>query len=166
MPETSSKLSVDQGEKQPRAGLYARVSLYGKQTLAMQLDAMRDYARQRGWKIVVEVEDVEVGVENVGSGAAILQRREELLAAARRRAIDLVVVSRLDRWGRSLADLVNTLQELVSLKVGFVSLSEALDLNMVTGPALAGILAALAGFERERVKDGIAQAEKKLRTTK
>jgi len=62
------------------------------------------------------------------------------MAAARRRDIDLVVVWRLHRWGRSLVDLVNTLQELSSLKVGFVSLS---------GDIL-----------RDRVKAGIAQARK------
>jgi putative DNA-invertase from lambdoid prophage Rac len=77
------------------------------------------------------------------------------------------VVWRLDRWGRSLADLVNTLQELVSLKVGFVSLSEALDLTTPSGRALAGMLAVFAEFERDilrdRVKAGIAQARKEGR---
>jgi DNA invertase Pin-like site-specific DNA recombinase len=123
----------------------------------MQLAAMRDYARKRGWEIAVEVKDV-------GSGAALRQKREELMVLARRRAIDLVVVWRLDRWGRSLVDLINTLQELSSLKVGFVSLSEALDLTTPSGRALAGMLAVFAEFERDilrdRVKAGIAQARK------
>jgi putative DNA-invertase from lambdoid prophage Rac len=123
----------------------------------MQLSAMRDYARKRGWEIAVEVKDV-------GSGASLRQKREELLVLARKRAIDLVVVWRLDRWGRSLVDLVNTLQELSSLKVGFVSLSEALDLTTPSGRALAGMLAVFAEFERDilrdRVKAGIAQARK------
>jgi putative DNA-invertase from lambdoid prophage Rac len=92
------------------------------------------------------------------------QKREDLLEAARRRDIDLVVVWRLDRWGRSLVDLMNTLQELVSLKVGFVSLSEALDLTTASGRALAGMLAVFAEFKRDilrdRVKAGIAQARK------
>ena len=141
MPKTSEKPSVSkasrkrvfgQGEKAPRAGLYARVSTDDQQTLPMQLAAMRDYAQKRGWQIAFEVNDV-------GSGAALRQKREELLAAARRREIDLVVVCALDRWGRSLVDLVNTLQELSSLKVGFVSLSEALDLTTPSGRALAGM---------------------------
>jgi putative DNA-invertase from lambdoid prophage Rac len=166
MPKTSEKPSVSkasrkrvfgQGEKAPRAGLYARVSTHDQQTLPMQLAAMRDYARKRGWQIAFEVKDV-------GSGAVIRQKREELLAAARKREIDLVVVWRLDRWGRSLVDLVNTLQELSSLKVGFVSLSEALDLTTPSGRALAGMLAIFAEFERDilrdRVKAGIAQARK------
>jgi hypothetical protein len=51
--------------------------------------------------------------------------RENLLAAARRREIDVVLVWRLDRWGRSLVDLVVTLKELAELGVSFVSLTEA-----------------------------------------
>jgi putative DNA-invertase from lambdoid prophage Rac len=149
------KRAFGHGENEPRAGLYARVSTNDQQTLPMQLAAMRSYAHKRGWKIVAEIKEV-------GSGAILRQKREELLAAARRRDIDLVVVWRLDRWGRSLVDLVNTLQELVALKVGFVSLSEALDLTTPSGRALAGMLAVFAEFERDilrdRVKAGIAQA--------
>jgi putative DNA-invertase from lambdoid prophage Rac len=153
----SQKRVFGHGEIKPRAGLYARVSTHDQQTLPMQLTAMRNYARKRGWTIALEIKDV-------GSGAAMRQKREELLIAARKRDIDLVVVWRLDRWGRSLVDLVNTLQELSSLKVGFVSLSEALDLTTPSGRALAGMLAVFAEFERDilrdRVKAGIAQARK------
>ena len=169
MPKTLKKPGVSkatrkgvfgQGDKKLRAGLYARVSTHDQQTLPMQLSAMRDYARKRGWEIGVEIKDV-------GSGAALRQKREELLTAARKRDIDLVVVWRLDRWGRSLVDLVNTLQELSSLNVGFVSLSEALDLSTPSGRVPAGMLAVFAEFERDilrdRVKAGIAQARKEGR---
>ena len=81
----------------------------------MQLSAMRDYAKRRRWAVAVEVKDV-------GSGATTRPKREKLIEAARRREIDLVLVWRLDRWGRSLVDLVSTLQELNALDVGFVSL--------------------------------------------
>ena len=143
--------------KSPRVGLYARVSTHDQQTLPMQLSAMRTYARKRGWTVAVEVKDV-------GSGATTRPLREKLIETARRREIDLVLVWRLDRWGRSLVDLVTTLQELTALEVGFVSLSEALDLTTPSGRALAGMLAVFAEFERDilrdRVKAGIAQARK------
>jgi len=65
---------------------------------------------------------------------------------------------------QSLVDLVNTLQELTALDVGFVSLSEALDLTTPSGRALAVMLAVFAEFERDilrdRVKAGIDQARK------
>jgi putative DNA-invertase from lambdoid prophage Rac len=140
-----------------RVGLYARVSTHDQQTLPLQLAAMRDYVAKRGWKTAVEIQEV-------GSGAILRPKREELLKAARRRELDRIVVWRLDRWGRSLLDLIATLQELASLGVGFVSLSEALDLTAPSGRALAGMLAVFAEFERDilrdRVKAGIAQARK------
>jgi len=143
-----------------RVGLYARVSTHDQQTLPLQLTAMRDYVAKRGWKTAVEIQEV-------GSGAILRPKREELLKAARRRELDRIVVWRLDRWGRSLLDLIATLQELASLGVGFVSLSEALDLTTPSGRALAGMLAVFAEFERDilrdRVKAGIAQARKEGR---
>jgi DNA invertase Pin-like site-specific DNA recombinase len=100
-----------------------------------------------------------------GSGASQRELREALLAAARRREIDVVLVWRLDRWGRSVADLVSTLQELQHLGVGFVSLTEALDLTTPAGRAMAGLLAVFAEFEREilreRVRAGLAHAREK-----
>jgi len=59
--------------------------------------------------------------KEVGSGVKMRPLREELLKAARRRELDCIVVWRLDRWGRSLLDLIGTLDELTHLGVGFVS---------------------------------------------
>jgi putative DNA-invertase from lambdoid prophage Rac len=141
-----------------RVGLYARVSTHDQQTLPLQMRAMREYAAKRGWTIAVQIKEV-------GSGAAERGLREKLLAAARRREIDVVLVWRLDRWGRSLVDLVVTLKELAELGVAFVSLTEALDLTTPTGRAMAGLLSVFAEFEheilRERIRAGIAEARLK-----
>jgi putative DNA-invertase from lambdoid prophage Rac len=147
-----------QSRRQPkmlRAGLYARVSSNDQQTLPMQSRAMREYAARRGWTIAMQLREV-------GSGAAKREAREKLLEAARRREIDVVLVWRLDRWGRSVTDLLATLQELEHLGVGFVSLTEALDLTTPAGRAMAGLLAVFAAFEREilgeRTRAGLAHA--------
>jgi DNA invertase Pin-like site-specific DNA recombinase len=141
-----------------RVGLYARVSTHDQQTLSLQMRTMREYAAKRGWTIAVQIKEV-------GSGAAERELRENLLAAARRRQIDVVLVWRLDRWGRSLVDLVVTLKELAGLGVSFVSLTEALDLTTPTGRAMAGLLSVFAEFEheilRERIRAGIAEARLK-----
>jgi putative DNA-invertase from lambdoid prophage Rac len=138
-----------------RVGLYARVSTHDQQTLPLQIRTMREYAAKRGWIIVAQMKEV-------GSGAAQRELRTTLLAAAQRREVDVVLVWRLDRWGRSVADLVSTLQELQHLGVGFVSLTEALDLTTPAGRAMAGLLAVFAEFEREilreRVRAGLAHA--------
>jgi DNA invertase Pin-like site-specific DNA recombinase len=138
-----------------RAGLYARGSTQDQQTIPMQTRALREYATRRGWTIALQVKEI-------GSGASQRERREQLLEAARRREIDVVLVWRLDRWGRSVTDLLATLQELEHLGVGFVSLTEALDLTTPAGRAMAGLLAVFAEFEREilreRVRAGLAPA--------
>jgi putative DNA-invertase from lambdoid prophage Rac len=169
MPKATQKPEVPNGRRRGvfgqgssalRVGLYARVSTHDQQTLPLQLSAMREHAEHRGWSIVMKVEDV-------GSGVRERAKRDDMIRAARRRELDLILVWRLDRWGRSLVDLVTTLQELTALRVGFVSLSEALDLTTPSGRALAGMLAVFAEFERDilrdRVKAGIAQARKEGR---
>jgi DNA invertase Pin-like site-specific DNA recombinase len=169
MPESQQKQGFVKGRRRgvsgqggsgTRVGLYARVSTHDQQTLPLQLSAMREHAEHRGWDIVMEVEDV-------GSGVRERPKRDDPVRAARRRELDLILVWRLDRWGRSLVDLVSTLQELTVLRVGFVSLSEALDLTTPSGRALAGMLAVFAEFERDilrdRVKAGIAQARREGR---
>jgi DNA invertase Pin-like site-specific DNA recombinase len=160
--ETAKKKKVfgqhQKAAKMVRVGLYARVSTHDQKTLPLQIRTMKEYAAKRGWAISVQIKEV-------GSGAVERELRERLLAAARRREIDVVLVWRLDRWGRSLADLVVTLKELAALGVGFVSLTEALDLTTPTGRAMAGLLSVFAEFEheilRERIRAGIAEARLK-----
>lgn len=152
-----------QGQKPknaPRVSLYARVSTHDQQTLPLQLDLMRSYAARRGWSIISET-------QGVGSGAVQRPERELLMEAARRRELDIILVWRLDRWRRSVADLALTLKELNELGVALVSLTEALDLTMPTGRAMAGLLSVFAEFEREvlreRIIAGLVQARQKER---
>ena len=143
-----------------RVGIYARVSTIDQQTLPMQLGQMREYIKNRDWQLAVEVQEI-------GSGAKTRPKREELLKMARRREIDAVLVWKLDRFGRSLADLVTSLNELRELGVVFVSLTESLDFSTPSGRAMAGMLSTFAEFERdmirERVTAGIANARAKGR---
>ncbi len=141
-----------------RVGIYARVSTHDQQTLPMQLEKMKEYIKHRGWTLTAEVEEI-------GSGAKTRPKREELLRMAKRREIDAILVWKLDRFGRSLADLVTTLNELREIGVVFVSLTESLDFSTPSGRAMAGMLSTFAEFERdiirERVKAGIASAREK-----
>jgi predicted site-specific integrase-resolvase len=85
-----------------RAGLHARVSTQDQQTIPLQTRVLREYAARRDWTIALQVREI-------GSGSSQRVRREQLLEAALRREIDIVLVWRLDRWGRSVADLLATL---------------------------------------------------------
>ena len=141
-----------------RTALYARVSTRDQQTLPMQLQIMEDYVKSRGWEVVLQIEETSSGIKE-------RKKRKAILNAAKRREIDVIVVWKLDRWGRSLVELINELQDLNALGVGFVSITEALDFTTPSGKAMAGMLAVFAQFERdmlsERVKAGIAHARAK-----
>jgi putative DNA-invertase from lambdoid prophage Rac len=141
-----------------RAGLYARVSTADQQTLPMQISAMREYAERRGWTVVTTVQDINGGTKQ-------RPKREELIKLARQRKLDVIIVWRLDRWGRSLSDLTQSLEELRALKVDFVSVTEGLDFTTPIGRAMAGMLGIFAEFERdvlrERVKAGMQHARLK-----
>jgi putative DNA-invertase from lambdoid prophage Rac len=143
-----------------KVALYARVSTADQKSLKSQMEEMRNYAQGRSWEIVTEVKEI-------GSGGKIRPKREELMQMARRREIDCIIVWKLDRWGRSMTDLVTTLQELREIGVQFVSVRDALDFTTTMGRALAGMLAVFAEFERdilrERVRAGLEAARKEGR---
>ncbi len=67
-----------------RAGLYARVSTQDQRTIPVQTHALWEYAARRGWMIALQVKEI-------GSGAAQRETREQVLEAARRREIDVVL---------------------------------------------------------------------------
>jgi DNA invertase Pin-like site-specific DNA recombinase len=143
-----------------RAGLYAWVSTDDQATLSLQNDALLAYVAARDWTAICQIEDID-------SEAEEHPQRAELMKLARGRALDVVVVWRLDRWGYSMADLVQTLQELNALGVGFVSLSEPLDLTTASGRAMSEMLVVFAEFEQQtrrgRVKAGISRARRQGR---
>ncbi len=102
-----------------RVALYARVSTHDQHTLAMQIDAMREFATRRHWTVTDAVEEIASGAKDHRP------KRQALLKSAKQRKLDVILAWKLDRWGRSLVDLMTTLHELTALGVGFVSLTEA-----------------------------------------
>ncbi len=131
-----------------RAALYARVSTTD-QTCENQLLELRRYAEARGW---TPTEYVDNGISGAKERRPAL---DQLLTDARQRRIDVIVVWRLDRFGRSLRHLVTTIDELAAAGVAFVSMGESIDTASPTGRLMPGILGSFAQFERERIKERI-----------
>jgi DNA invertase Pin-like site-specific DNA recombinase len=130
-----------------RAALYCRVSTTD-QSVAMQIDCLREYAAHRGYEIVHEF--CEVGQ----SGAR--DNRPELLKlmdTARKRKVDAVLVYRFDRFARSVRHLVNALHEFEGLGVEFISYSENISTDSPLGRAMFSICAALAELERNLIRE-------------
>ncbi len=133
-----------------RAALYARVSTSDKQHADAQLGPLREYAKARGWTVIGEFTDE--GISGVKEKRPALDR---LNALVRRRSIDVVVVAALDRLGRSLPHLLKLLDEWDGFGVRLVSLREGLDFSTPSGRLLFSIVGALAGFERDLLRDRI-----------
>jgi DNA invertase Pin-like site-specific DNA recombinase len=148
--------------KAQRAALYARVSTTGHgQDVGLQLDELRQVAAQRGWTVVEEFVD-----EGISGAKASRPALDRMMEAARLGKIDVVAVWKLDRLGRSLANLLSTLDELGHHGVGFVSLRDAgIDTTSPAGRLLLQLMGAFAEFERglirERVKAGVDRARAK-----
>ena len=144
--------------KKKRAAIYARVSTVDKgQDPETQLRQLREYADRRGFEIVGEYIDHASG------------RREDrtqfknLLADARKRQFDVLLVWSYDRFARSVHTLINAVEEFRELGVDFISYQQEIDTTTATGKLFFTIVASFAEFEssiiRERVLAGLERAK-------
>src|SRR5438093_13424196 len=129
-----------------RAAIYARVSTFDQEP-ENQLQELRRYIEARGW---TAVEYVDRGVSGAKDRRPAL---DTLLKDAKRRRFDVVVCWRLDRFGRNLRHLVTVLEDLRTLSVDFISLNEGIDCTTPAGKLQLHIMAALAQFEIERLRE-------------
>jgi DNA invertase Pin-like site-specific DNA recombinase len=138
-----------------RAVLYTRVSS-GEQHPETQLYDLRALAQQRGYEIVHEYTDTVSGAKAKRPGL------DQLLAGARRREFDIVLVAAFERVARSVRHFLEVLDELNHLGIEFVSFRENIDTGGPLGRAIVVIVSAIAELERslivERVRAGMRRA--------
>lgn len=141
-------------------GLYARVSTL-EQGTEPQLDVLRAYADRRSERVE---EFVDHGVSGRKDQRPALDR---VLAAARRRELGTIVVTKLDRLARSVRHLTNLVAEFEALGVDLVVIDQGIDTSTPTGKLLFHVLAAIGEFERDlivdRTKAGMAAARRRGR---
>jgi DNA invertase Pin-like site-specific DNA recombinase len=141
-----------------KVGIYCRVSTLDQQT-DLQIRELTEYVAARGWTVYRLYEDKATGTNK---NRPMLK---ELLRDARARKFDVVLVWKLDRFARSLKDLITMLQELTELGIDFVSQKDQIDLTTAAGRLMVHIIGAFAEFEaaiiKERVMAGIKAARDK-----
>lgn len=143
-----------------RVAIYCRTSTADKQDPEMQARELREFAKLRGWRVVNEY--VDQGYSGRSNERPSLKR---LMGDARKRDFDIVLVWKLDRFGRSLREIVLMLQDLSESGVEFCSLKDALDLSTSQGRLMTHVIAAFSQFEadviRTRVIAGLENARAK-----
>jgi putative DNA-invertase from lambdoid prophage Rac len=142
-----------------RIALYARVSTTD-QNCEMQLRELREYAQTRGWTAYREY--VDTGFSGTKASRPEI---DQLMADARKRRFDCVIVWKLDRWGRSLAHCVSSIQELTTGGVRFIAVTQGIDTDQNNPLArfFMHILAAFGELEREMIRERVVAG---LRTAK
>ena len=145
-------------QRKRNAALYVRVSTDG-QTIENQVRELRQIAERRGWEIVETYSDAGI------SGAKGRDKRpglDRMLNDAKRRKFDVVMAWAIDRLGRSLIDLLGTIQELEAVGVDLFLEQQAIDTTTPAGKLMFQVCGAFAEFERsmirQRVKLGLKRA--------
>jgi len=138
-----------------RIALYARVSKAIDQNPENQLIELRRWAAATQHQIVGEFVD-EISSKDTRP------QKEAVLKLLRLGQADGVAFAALDRWGRTMSELVLELEEFSRTNKALISLKEGLDLSNAAGRLMANVLAAMANFERDRIRErtmmGLARA--------
>jgi DNA invertase Pin-like site-specific DNA recombinase len=141
-----------------RAAIYVRVST-DRQTIENQIRELRRIAARRGWEVVHEYHDAGI------SGAKGRETRpglDEMLKDAQRRRFDVVMAWAIDRLGRSLIDLLGTIQGLETCGVDLYLDQQSIDTTTPAGRLMFQITGTFAEFERsmirQRVRAGLKRA--------
>ena len=138
-----------------RIAIYARVSKAMEQNPENQLIELRRWAKASGHEIIGEFVD-EVSSKDTRPN------KELVLKKMRLGECDGVAFYALDRWGRTMSELVLELEEFSKSGKAIISLKEGLDLSNAAGRLMANVLAAMANFERDRIRErtllGLARA--------
>src|SRR4030095_8979207 len=130
-----------------RAALYVRVST-DHQSVENQIRELRQVAERRGWQIVETYSDAGISGDKGREKRPGLDR---MLNDASRGRFEIVLAWAIDRLGRSLIDLLGTIQTLEACKVDVFIEQQSLDTTTPMGKLLFQITGAFAEFERHMI---------------
>ena len=134
-----------------RAAIYVRVST-DKQTIENQLQALRQIAQRRGWEIVAQYSDAGI---SGSKGRKDRPGLDQMLNDAQRRNFDVVMAWAIDRLGRSLIDLLGTIQTLEACGVDLYLDQQNIDTTTPAGRLMFQMTGAFAEFERSMIRQRI-----------
>jgi DNA invertase Pin-like site-specific DNA recombinase len=133
------------------AAIYVRVST-DKQTVENQVRELRQIAERRGWEVVEQYSDAGISGSKGRDGRPGL---DLMLSDAKRRKFDVVMAWAIDRLGRSLVDLLHTIQELEAAGVDLYLDQQSIDTTTPMGKLMFQVTGAFAEFERGMIRQRI-----------
>lgn len=142
--------------KSKRAAIYVRVST-SDQNPDLQKTELPEYAERRGWSVA------EVYIDTMSGGRDSRPALDRLMADARRRRFDAVLVWRFDRFARSTSHLLRALEEFSSLGIDFVSVTEAIDTSTPAGKMVFTVIGAVAELERSIIRERVIAGQRAAR---
>jgi len=149
--------------KQKRAALYVRVST-DSQTVENQIRELTQVAERRGWQVVEVYRDAGI---SSAKGRDQRPGLDAMLKEASRGKFDIVMAWAIDRLGRSLIDLLRTIQDLEVVGVDLYLDQQHLDTTTPTGKLLFQVTGTFAEFERsmirQRVNAGIGAIKARIK---
>lgn len=151
-----------------KVALYARVSKALEQNPENQFQPLLSWLAASGnTQIKDNSHFLGIFVDEISSRDT-RPKKEEVLKLMRTGVCDGVCFVALDRWGRTMSELVLELEEFSRTGKSLISLKEGLDLSTAAGRLMANVLAAMANFERDRNKErtmaGLARAKAQGKT--
>lgn len=139
-----------------RAAVYVRIST-AEQNPELQNHELPEYCSRRGWRVTEVYEDRLSGGKDRRPGL------DRLMADARRRRFDVVVVWKFDRFARSTSHLLRALEEFSALSIDFVSVTEAIDTSTPAGKMVFTVLGAVAELERSIIRERVVAGQNAAR---
>jgi len=140
-----------------RAAIYVRVYT-DKQTIENQVTVLRQIAERHGWEVVEQYSDAGISGSKGRDGRPGL---DQMLKDAQRRRFDVVMAWAIDRLGRSLIDLLGTIQVLEAFGVDLYLDQQSIDTTTPAGKLMFQVCGAFAEFERSMIRQRVTAGLKR-----
>lgn len=141
-----------------KAAIYTRVSTDEQAregySLEVQEEYLKEFAKRAGWEIYYHESD-RIYTDDMTGYSLDRPALKRLLADAKQKKFDIVLVYKTDRFSRKLKDLLNLVEELESYNIGFKSATELFDTTTSSGKLMFQQLGSFAEFERNRIAERV-----------
>ena len=160
--EKGTSLSHAYPNVEKRAALYLRVSTTEQATEGYSIQAQEENGREQAFRLRHEVVGVYSDEGESGKSTKNRLAYQQMMADAREKKFDVVIIWKLTRLGRNMLDVLQTVEELLSLGIGLYSISEKFDITTSSGKLMLQLLGSFGEFERNQISENVSMTMQSL----